>query len=81
MTKVIEREKDEDAYEDMLNDIYGTVTVCGYEHDQGTLLREIDPTAFRCGLSDEPIEYECGECGEVFDDEGDAEECCEEEED
>lgn len=39
-------------YRDYLNDIWGTVTVCGQEFDQGDLFEDADPTAFRCGKSD-----------------------------
>lgn len=48
----IEEHNTEEAYEQSLNDNYPPVSVCGYERDQGTLLREIDPIAFRCGVSD-----------------------------
>ena len=74
--KAREVEKDERAYEEMLNDCYGTVTICGIEFEQGTALKELDPIAFRCGLSDEPVQYECSECSTVFDDEDEAEDCC-----
>lgn len=75
-----EVEKDEKQFEERLNDIWGTVQICGYTFDQGTALKELDPTAFDCALSDEPIQWECDECGEVFDDEDDADECCKPEE-
>lgn len=39
-------------YKDFLNEIYGSVTVCGQEFDQGDLLEDADPVAFRCGKSD-----------------------------
>lgn len=42
----------ESAFEDALTDSYGTVSVCGYEYGAGAALRELDPTAFRCGLLD-----------------------------
>ncbi len=74
---VTEVEKDENAYEQMLNEVYGTVNICGMTFDQGTVLKELDPTAFRCGLSDEPILYECGACNTTHEDEDIAEECCE----
>lgn len=41
-----------DEYCEMLNDLYGTVLVAGYEFDAGTVLREMDPIAFRCGMLD-----------------------------
>lgn len=42
----------EDAFEGGLTDGYGTVSVCGYDYDAGSALRELDPTAFRCGFLD-----------------------------
>lgn len=78
---VIEIDKDEDEFEDELNHLYGTVTICGEIFDQGTALRELDPTAFRCSLADEPTTYQCGECSENHGEDRDAaEECCKVEE-
>ena len=37
---------------DRLNEVYGEIDVCGYKHHAGNLLKEIDPTAFRCGMND-----------------------------
>lgn len=42
----------EDSFEEGLGDCWGTVSVCGYEYDAGRALRELDPTAFRCGFLD-----------------------------
>lgn len=39
-------------YQDMLNDVYGDVTICGMTYGQGDALEALDPVAFRCGLSD-----------------------------
>jgi len=74
-----EVEKDEKEFEDMLNDTFGTVDVCGMTMDAGTVLRECDPIAFRCALSDEPIIWACGECDEQYETEEEANECCQEE--
>lgn len=41
-----------DAYENMLTDVYGTVLVAGFEFDAGAIVREMDPIAFRCGMLD-----------------------------
>jgi hypothetical protein len=41
-----------ERYEDMLNDCYPPVSICGYEYDAGRALKEIDPIAFDCGFSD-----------------------------
>lgn len=79
---VYEKEKSENDYEQYLNDAFGTVEICGMTFDQGTALKELDPTAFRCGMSDEPIIYVCGECNREFqeDEQDKAEECCKEDE-
>lgn len=42
----------EDLFEDMLNETYSTVSICGYEYDAGRALKEIDPVAFRTGCAD-----------------------------
>ena len=39
-------------YEDTLHDLYGLVEICGLTYDPAHALKEIDPTAYRCGLSD-----------------------------
>jgi hypothetical protein len=78
---VIEIEKDEDEFEDELNQVYGTVEICGEVFDQGTAIRELDPTWFRCSLADCPTTYQCGECNENHGEDQDAaEECCKVEE-
>lgn len=41
-----------DEYIDMLNDIYGDVSICGLSYGHGNALEAIDPIAFRCGLGD-----------------------------
>jgi len=55
------------------------VTVCNFSFSPGRVLREMDPTAFRCGMS-EMDRWKCTECGVLYDDECQAEECCPEEE-
>ena len=42
----------EDMYEDQLNECYESVSICGYNYDQGHALRNLDPIAFSCGCSD-----------------------------
>lgn len=42
----------EDAYEEWLNEVYGTVSVAGLDYDTGRALRELDPVTFRCGVAD-----------------------------
>lgn len=48
-----EVELSDGEYIEMLDDIYGTVTVCGSEYSTGSVLQDCDPTAFRCGKGDE----------------------------
>ena len=42
----------EESYKMMLDDVYGTVMVAGYEYDTSRALYELDPIAYRVGLSD-----------------------------
>jgi hypothetical protein len=80
----IEQEISEEDYIQVLNDTYGTVEICGQTFDSGYALKELDPTAFRCGKVDyeDTLErkWECTECGEEYTDEDEAEECCKPEE-
>lgn len=46
----------DDEYVEILNDIYGEVSVCGYMYSSGNILIDQDPCAFRCGKAD----YESG---------------------
>jgi hypothetical protein len=39
-------------YDDMLDDCYGMIDVCGYEYDASTALKRIDPIAYNVGFSD-----------------------------
>ena len=41
-----------DQFEEMLDDVYGTVSVAGMEYDTARALKEIDPIAYRCWLLD-----------------------------
>lgn len=73
---------DEDEFEEHLDDIYGEIEVCGYTYPAGRALKELDPIAFRCGLSEMPARYVCECCGEEFEDPDEAvehEKECEEE--
>ncbi len=42
----------EDAYENMLDDCYDEVDICGYKYNPSRALKETDPIAFNCGLAD-----------------------------
>ena len=41
-----------DEYIEVLNDVYGDVTICNMTYGHGNALEAIDPGAFRCGLGD-----------------------------
>lgn len=53
----------ENMYQDMLDDCWEIVTICGHQYDPGRALRLVDEIAFRCGCSDwsseefEELEY------------------------
>lgn len=83
INQAIEKEVEmytEEDYKDMLRETYGDVIhICGYDYDTVDTFEETDPTAFRCGFNDfqeYKTVYECPICGEEFDDEGEALECC-----
>lgn len=42
----------EEQYEDMLNNCYPEVNICGQTYEAGRALRMIDEVAFNCGCSD-----------------------------
>lgn len=80
ITHTDENERTDSQIEEMLNDAFGTVSICGFEYDAGYALKHLDRIAFDMADSDDPLPdtetYECGICGEVYDDESDADDCC-----
>lgn len=50
---IVDSEYSEDDYEELLNECYGTVKIGSLEYEAGRVLREVDPIAFRVGMSDE----------------------------
>ena len=42
----------ESEFVDYLNEVWGDVSVCGMSYGQGDILKDQDPTAFRCMKSD-----------------------------
>lgn len=73
-----EIEKSEKEFEEYLDEIYGDVEICGMKFSSGRALKELDPIAFRCAMSDEPFHYRCGECNKEYEEDEleEAEECC-----
>lgn len=49
-----------DQYDEMLDDVYGTVKVAGMVLETSRVLSECDPVAYRCGMHDylDSIGYE-----------------------
>ncbi len=43
---------DEKDFEQYLNELYGSVTICGMQFDSGTILKEVDPIAFEVMQAD-----------------------------
>ena len=43
---------DEDVYDEMLDDCYGEIEICGYSYAASIALYRVDPIAYRCGFSD-----------------------------
>ena len=41
-----------DRFEEMLDDVYGTVSVAGMEYGTARALKELDPIAYRCWMLD-----------------------------
>uniref|UniRef100_A0A6M3LYE6 Uncharacterized protein n=1 Tax=viral metagenome TaxID=1070528 RepID=A0A6M3LYE6_9ZZZZ len=73
----VEIEITEDDFEEQLNELYPPAQICGITFDAGRILKELDPIAFRCYLHDsEQSKWECGKCGEQYEEEDEAEECC-----
>ena len=51
LTDYVKQDEFDETYDDML-DTDGTVTVGGIEYYPSRILKEIDPIAYRCGLTD-----------------------------
>ena len=67
-------------YDDYLDEMYPETTIAGFNYSTSYALKEIDPIAYRCGLSDYASEL-FDEIEEEEEDEEDEEEEDEEEED
>ncbi len=52
MQQVISERMAEEMYDEMLDDCEGPVTLCGMTYSASQVLREVDPTAYRCGFND-----------------------------
>ena len=50
---IVDCEYTADNYEELLDELYGTITIGELEYNAGYVLREIDPIAFDGGRNDE----------------------------
>ena len=48
----------EDRYEELITEVYDTVSIGELTWDAGRVLRELDPIAFQCGLADQTCEID-----------------------
>ena len=48
----------EDRYEELITEVWGEITLGYFAWGAGRVLREMDPIAFRCGVSDETCEID-----------------------
>lgn len=55
----------EERYREVLNEVYGTVNICGLEYDAAEALEAIDPIAYRCDMAD----FDCGACKDCIEEE------------
>ena len=73
-------EREEKEYDEFLDEVYGIVKVCEYEYNTSQILKEVDPTAYRCGFVDwldsEEERWICSICYCESDNEEEAENCC-----
>ena len=50
---IVDCEYTADNYEELLDELYGTITIGTSEYNAGYILRKVDPIAFDCGRDDE----------------------------
>lgn len=69
----------EDSYCEMLDELW-PVKIGSLEYSASMVLKSVDETAYRCWLIDyadsQDDEWICDECGDTYDNELEAEECC-----
>lgn len=68
----------DDMYNDMLDDCYGEIEICGYSYSASKALRDVDSVAYRCGyldfcdelqsdIRDELIRMDIGDSADFYD--------------
>lgn len=67
LSEHIVREKyDEDEFDEMLDEVYGSIEICNIDFDASQILRECDPIAYDCAY-DEYIDDMMYEAIDTFD--------------
>ena len=82
----LDEDEIEQKFKDELDDTYGTVSFGDFSFEPSRILEELDPIAFRDGLSNAEedlqeyeTQYVCPVCNSHHDDEDEATYCCQEE--
>ena len=57
----------DDEYEQMLDDVYGDVEICGMIYSSSRALKLLDPVAYRCAKNDFESDYDLDNCEEYKD--------------
>ena len=57
----------DDEYDEMLDDVYGDVEVCGVTYSSSRALKLLDPTAYRCSKCDYESNYDLDDVEEYND--------------
>ena len=57
----------DDEYDEMLDEIYGDVEICGMNYSSSQALKLLDPIAYRCGKGDYESNYDLDNCEEYSD--------------
>lgn len=52
----------ERRYDEVLDEIYPNCSIAGHNYQTSRVLKEVDPTAYRCGMAD----WSDAECGETL---------------
>ena len=57
----------DDEYDQMLDDVYGNVEICGMIYSSSRALKLLDPVAYRCAKNDFESDYDLDNCEEYSD--------------
>ena len=57
----------DDEYDEMLDEIYGDVEICGMSYSSSQALKELDPIAYCCAKNDFESDYDLDNCEEYSD--------------